>query len=179
MEEVTKISLVDRSEVMCYFIPIEREKMKMLPVDCSTMSIDDLEKEIQALCFPKGESKPIGIYLVGKDDDRRNEQISQWVLGAIPVHELYSCAVNPPTDAILKGCNWNLSAACLKLPCPQMSKAIDETKEIIVTIKQEKQGKNGRFEVIDGFHRAMAMIQEGRKQIHSYIGLHKNDSLLA
>ena len=179
MEEVTIVRLVDRREVMSHFIPIEREKMKKPLIDCSVMSTEELEDEVRNLCFSRG-AIPFGIYLVGRRDDPRNKLIVQWVLGTIPVQELYSCGVNPlTTDPIFKGCNWNLSAACSNLPCPQMSKAMDETKEIIVTIKQEKQGKNGRFEVIDGFHRAMAMIQEGRKQIHSYIGLHKNDSLLA
>jgi len=173
---VTVIRQVDRREVMSHFIPIEREKMKMPLIDCSVMSTEELEDEVRNLCFSRG-AIPFGIYLVGTVNDCRNKRIVKWILGAIPVQELYSCGVNPlTTDPILKGCNWNLSAACSNLPCPQMSKAMDETKEIIVTIKQNTPEKKGRFEVIDGFHRAMALIREGRKEVRSYIGLHKEDS---
>lgn len=177
MEEVTIIRQVDRREVMSHFIPIEREKMEMHPVDCSAMSTEELEDEVRTLCFSRG-AIPFGIYLVGYGNDHPNNLIVRWVFGAIPVHELYSCGVNNSTDAILRKCNWNLLAARPQMPLSQMSKSIDGTKETIVTIKQHTPVKNGRFEVIDGFHRAMAMIQEGRKQIHSYIGLHKNDGFL-
>lgn len=177
--EVTIIRQVERREVMSHFIPIEREKMGMTPKDCSAMSTEELEDEVRNLCFSRG-AIPFGIYLVGRRDDPRNKLIVQWVLGTIPVQELYSCGVNPlTTDPILRGCNWNLSAACSNLPCLQISKSMDETKEIIVTIKQVTPGKKGRFEVIDGFHRAMALIRLGRKEVRSYIGLHKEDCMSA
>ena len=147
--------------------------MKMLPVDCSTMSIDDLEKEIQSLCFTRGVSKPIGIYLVGRDDDRRNEKIVQWVFGSILVQGLYSRGVNESINKILKKHSWSLFAASTEIPCSRPSDKLDEKKEIIVTIKQNKPG----FEIVDGFHRALAMIREGRTQILSFIGLHEEDSL--
>ena len=59
---------VDRREVLIHFLAIEEGGV---PDDYANRSTAELEDVVRRLCFTHG-TNPFGIYLVGKEADRRN-----------------------------------------------------------------------------------------------------------
>lgn len=161
---------VDRREVLIHFIAIEEGKR---PANYEMKSTKELEDIVTRQCYGKG-TNPFGIYLVGKESDWRNKDIGEWVLALLPSEELYSCGVDNKWNPCLKKNKGNLLAVVIA--CPDLLHAdkqpdLSEISEIIVTVKQIKSEKIGQFEVIDGFHRAIRQIDDGKKLLRSYVGL--------
>ena len=167
-------------EVMIHFCTIEHEKEKSdegaSPPDYSSMSDEHLEEAVRRFCFRGQEEKPIGVYLVGKG----RQQIAEWVLATIPIEELYTRGVDCCWNALLEKNNWNLAAIvnrCGNILCIRDTENLNEVLCVIVAVKRLDPGRYGKFEVIDGFNRAIALIQSGRKEIDSYVGILRDDAM--
>jgi hypothetical protein len=161
---------VHRREVLIYFIAVEEHKSIQ---DYTDKSDKELEETVKRLSFTHG-TNPFGIYLVGTNCDRRNELIDRWVLGLIPTKAVYSCGVDDKWNPFLTKNRGNLEAMVTShqnLPPLLSIDGLSPLEKTIVTIKQTTAGKDGEFEVIDGFHRAVAQIRCGYDSLRSYVGV--------
>jgi len=111
----------------------------------------------------------------------RKSRIASWTQAHIPLGAAYSCGISSSMRHDLDLVKWNLQRF---LSCGFASKypefrlkTVPETVELrtVIAIRRDREGRDGRFQVIDGAHRIVAMLAHGISECPAYVAQLKSE----
>lgn len=102
-----------------------------------------------------------------------NKRVSSWCEGIVPLEQVYTMGINQSMKGDLSLSSWNLErftrSHAQKYEEFQLQRHPGRSSIRIVVVKHRKIGKIGEYEIIDGAHRAIAMIHQGVRETPAYI----------
>lgn len=98
--------------------------------------------------------------------------VGRWTKEIVPLDSLFTCGINPKMQAHLESVRWNI-AAFAQGPSshyPEFEYDLPPSElRTLIGVRQLKSGKKGSIQLIDGAHRAVALIRNGVMKSPCYI----------
>ena len=174
---------ITKEEVLKYFLKLEATKNSFYSKELykiSQLSGNNLLFKVREYAASRKDTNPALIWLGGYNHDRRDKTISHWIYTSISIDLIYTCGINDQINSFLckDKIQWNIMKLCKQLFSigrkglnKRYSIDISAGNRIILGIAHRTEGKLGQIELIDGFHRLIALINDGATIVDAYIGI--------
>jgi hypothetical protein len=129
-------------------------------------------QHVRVFADSRDDVHPLLTWTVGTRDNKHHERVRRWISARVRLGRLYSCAISDEVKADLDECRGNLtlfSDRAWKYPEFRMDTVPQGDLAIIVAISHTVPSRSGTEEVVDGVHRAVAMIANGVEDTWAYI----------
>ena len=169
--------------VLKHFIRVESQKCDYkdkreemitwisLPDQAFIDKVRDFEKQ-------RTDENPIFGWTIGTEKNpTRWQEVKRWILAKIKLGSLYTCGINSEINAHLDmlGVNGNLKSFVLGKYVHEHegicmdSFPADKELTTFIGVAHHTEDRDGEIEVLDGNHRAMAMLANGVERAEAFI----------
>lgn len=178
-----KICDSDKVKVLKHFIRVESTKNKYAERREELMGwihfpdIDVIDK-VRDFEKQRCDESPIFVWTIGTEKNpTRHRKVKRWILARINLGSLYTCGINSEINAHLdmQDVNGNLKSFVLRGYVNEHreirtdSAPTDKEFTTFIGIAHRTSGRDGEIEVLDGNHRAMAMLANGGERAEAFI----------
>ena len=178
-----KICDSNKVTVLKHFIRVESTKNKHAEKREELMgwiSLPDMDFIDRVRDFEKQrcDENPIFVWTIGTaKNSTRYQEVKRWILARINLGSLYTCGINSEINAHLDmlDVNGNLKSFVLgkyvhehEGICTDSFPA-DKELTTFIGVAHHTEDRDGEIEVLDGNHRAMAMLANGVERAEAFI----------
>ena len=166
------------ADVVRHFLRMEasRESIRrQWPESVEWIKLPDEELLITAREFAlEREENPALAWTVGTADNSFYKMVKAWSLSEIRLDELYTCGVRKNMEPDLNAVAGNLkrffdTGRANSYPSDFEIRAAPVERQLLMCIDNSRDDKDGCLELIDGAHRAIAMIADGTETCRAYV----------
>lgn len=162
-------------EVLRYFVRLESRKAMWSYIEPWIHLPDEQFKEhVHQWSNERKDVCPVFVWTIGLGNNRSFAKVRRWVRTQIEIQELYSCGINRKMESDLDKVKGNLAlfAKHFAGDYDEFNSGIEsETVEtsILITVAHLTKDKSGTLELLDGAHRVMTMIRNGKHSALSFV----------
>lgn len=166
-------------EVLCCFLQIESQKpnaghfldllqrIRGLPGEQSRRRVREFAEKTK-------NGSPIFPWTVGINNDERWKNVRRWIYTDVELNQLYTCGINPSTmkESLTKVHGYLVKfTRCFAHNFPEfrLDQIPPEKLRTIFGVKRRDNNKDGSIELIDGAHRAVAMLHNNIVESKGFI----------
>jgi hypothetical protein len=165
-------------EVVEHFVTVESTRAKYAGLREQLHTWRDLDDttlfaRIRDLADTRDDVNPTLTWTIGTGGNNHHERVERWVLAEVRLNSLFSCGINEATRADLESVQGNLALFAplsTKYPEFQSTAVQDGERRPIIVVAHVLSGRAGTIEVIDGVHRAVAMVRNGIVNTSAFLG---------
>jgi hypothetical protein len=168
-----------KAEVVRHFLRLEarreeyRDRMKDILSWCE-LPDEQLLKRTRAFADERNDTNPALAYTVGTPKADFSSRIVLWKRGRICCSEAYTCGISPAMSRDIDAVAGNVCEFASRFATNYVefrdARLPQGEAAVIIAVAQTKQGKNGKYELIDGVHRLVALCRCGVEAVEGYIG---------
>ena len=121
----------------------------------------------------RDDTNPVLTYTIGTKNNQHHKSVVKWEEREVPLDEIFTCGINPCMRDDLNDVAWKLAAFARKHACKYQEFRLDEIppveKRRAISVQHEVAGKVGRFEILDGVHRCVALTVNGFSTVRAFV----------
>jgi hypothetical protein len=138
------------------------------------MALDDEKflQHVRELSAGRSDVNPVLTWTVGTRENKHHQRVDHWLLAKVPLRSLYSCGINQTVEDDLNAGQGNLfkfADVASKYPEFRTNSVPQGELATIIGVAHPCAGKVGSVEVLDGVHRAVAMVKKGIAETHAFL----------
>ena len=131
----------------------------------------------ERLC-ERGDFNPFLIFSVGIPRDDRSHQVDHWKRVEVRCDEIYVPEINERVNRDLKSVRGNLQAFADQHSMKHQDEFkdlgnISEEEKVVMLLNRERDAFSGRYQLLDGAHRVVAMCRAGIEAVEAFVGIQK------
>jgi hypothetical protein len=145
------------------------QRLKLL--DWCDKPDDELFRLTRRFANGRLDTNPFFAYTVGTRNDDQSGRVQNWTKERVNCANLFTNDISPVMSAALDRVRGNLCAFALRFASkyPEfkpLSMPLDGC--VLIVVAHRRPNKDGKFEVIDGAHRGVALCQAQVKEVDAY-----------
>jgi hypothetical protein len=164
-------------EVLKHFIRTERTRQHYAYLSKELAAWLDIDGQqflarMRAFADERDDINPTLTWTVGTRGNKHHERVLRWVLAQLRLAALYSCGINDAMKDDLDAVSGNLAAFVAradKHPEFQLGAVPDGDLRIVIAVAGAQASRDGTIEVVDGAHRAVAMLAIGITETTAFL----------
>ena len=172
----------NKVEVLKHFIRIEATRSKYVDKREEMMgwicldNPDEFIQEVRNFEKTRKDENPAILWTIGTEKDPvRPHKIRRWILAKVDLRSLYTLRINSKINPHLDLVNGNLERFVRRgYPAEHdefhTSHVPTNEKRVVIGIAHFKENRDGEIEIVDGCHRAIAMLTN---EIRVFPSLHR------
>lgn len=170
--------IVGSVDIIRHFFKVEatREKFSHLQKELLTWcELPDLQLLDKARGFAdsRNDRNPVFVYTIGFESDNRHMHVASWTKERIRCGDVYTCGISPAMRGDLDSVSGNL-AAFASLHAGKYREfrelgPLSEEAKVLIVVHQQKEGREGRYELIDGAHRLVGHLLAGSDEVEAFV----------
>lgn len=176
-----KIRESDTNEVLRHFICIEATRSKYANkrddmINWTRLSDTDFIQKVRNFEKKRSDENPAILWTIGTEKDcKRPQKVRRWILANINLGCLYTCGINSKMKSDLDSVKGNLKCFVNRGYTNKYDEfctnrvPTDEELKVIVGIAHDTDDRDGKIEIVDGAHRAIAMLANGIEYSQAHI----------
>lgn len=171
---------VELEEVLRCFLRAEANRSKFACkkeelLKWCELSKAELRQKVREWAHGRDDKNPLLVWTVGISEDKHYEKIDQWGLAQVPLMEIFSSGINEAMKDDLDAVKGNVLDFVEKFAgkYAEFNNQLAAENDLgpLAVIAHEKVDRRGKLELIDGVHRAVAMIRGGKEWTSCYVGI--------
>lgn len=173
----SNVTMYDHADIVRHFLRIEADKPQWGPIRDTVLAWCDLDdNHLFNACkrwdSERSDTNPVFQYTIYE----RSCQIDGWKREAINGHAIYSCGINDGVNVDLDDVAGNLFDFAHKYSSKhgefnQDLEPADGERAIIIVVEHSDPNRDGKYELIDGAHRAVAEFRRGKTSLEAFVGV--------
>lgn len=169
---------ISREDVIRLFLRYEAGKGRFTNMADEILSwceLPDLKmiEKAKEFAASRTDLPPVWIYTGCYPENDRSGRVDFWVKEKVPCEEIFTNGIGRHMATDLETVNGNMKLFALNYAENYQEfksfRNIPNDRQIMILVKKQREGKNGTYELIDGSHRLVGMIIEGKQSVPAYV----------